>query len=282
MIASHITRSIRVGRFAANRLRAAMTGSVACLLIAATPGGARAGTQLDIRYDISVAKIAVGELVWTTTIGADRYVTAANGKASGVASMLFAGEGTVSATGKIANGLFDADSFKANLVQDDDKSNLSMTLDNGNVTDLVVTSSSAPKNRIPVTEQHKRGIVDPLTAMLIPASTVPAAPSREACTRILPIFDGNRRYDLALSFKRMATVKAETGYQGAAAVCAVKLRPISGYSADSKMMKYLTDGRDIEIWLAPVGGEKVLAPFQFSISSMLGDLLVQATRFAAR
>jgi hypothetical protein len=47
------------------------------------------------------------------------------------------------------------------------------------------------------------------------------------------------------------------------------------------MVKYLSEGRDIEIAFAPVAGTRVLAPFRVSIANMLGNLVVQASRFEA-
>ena len=45
------------------------------------------------------------------------------------------------------------------------------------------------------------------------------------------------------------------------------------------MIKYLSEGRDIEMALAPVAGTRLLAPFRMSIANMLGNLVVQASRF---
>jgi hypothetical protein len=44
-------------------------------------------------------------------------------------------------------------------------------------------------------------------------------------------------------------------------------------------VKFLTDGRDIEIALAPVAGTRVLAPFRVTVSNMLGNMVIQASRF---
>ena len=75
-----------------------------------------------------------------------------------------------------------------------------------------------------MTEAHRRGVIDPMTASLIrvPGNGDPFVP--EACQRKLAIFDGRMRYDLQLAFKRMDQVKAEKGYQGPVVVCAVLFR----------------------------------------------------------
>lgn len=126
--------------------------------------------------------------------------------------------------------------------------------------DHVTGSASQPsETRVPLTEAHRRNTVDPLTALLIPAAAG-GEPTRSACERTLPIFDGHRRYDLKLAFKRMDQVKADrrsTG--GPVVVCSVAFEPIAGHRTDSKLVKFLAHDREIELWLAPIAGTRLLA-----------------------
>jgi hypothetical protein len=52
--------------------------------------------------------------------------------------------------------------------------------------------------RIKVTDAHKRGVIDPLTAVLLPA---PKGLHPDSCKRTIPIYDGRDRYDLVLDYK---------------------------------------------------------------------------------
>jgi hypothetical protein len=153
-----------------------------------------------------------------------------------------------------------------------------MTVSGGAVVKLVAETPKPVADRVPITDAHRLGIVDPVTALLIPAAGRGAA-TREACERTLPVFDGRRRYDLTLTFKRMGKVKAEKGYAGPVAVCAVKFTARAGHRANSSLVKFLSEGRDIELWLAPVAGARLLAPYRVSVASMFGSLIVEATRF---
>jgi hypothetical protein len=149
------------------------------------------------------------------------------------------------------------------------------------VTALTAETSATNEERVPVTDADRKGIVDPLTAMLIRMEGTGEVVAADACKRTLPIFDGRRRFDLALSFKRIEQVKGGKGYAGPAVVCAVAFRPIAGHRRDSALLDYLTDGREIELVLAPVAGTRFLAPFRLSIASMLGNLVIEATGFTA-
>jgi len=104
----------------------------------------------------------------------------------------------------------------------------------------------------------------------------------EACQRTLPIFDGRRRYDLKLAFKRIDTVKADKGYQGPVVVCTMLYRPIAGHRPERPAIKYLVEQRDMEMWLAPIAGTRVLVPFRFSIPTPFGLGVLQATYFVAQ
>ena len=95
------------------------------------------------------------------------------------------------------------------------------------------------------------------------------------------MFDGRVRYDLRSEFKRIEMVKAERGYQGPAAVCAVYFEPISGYVPDRAVIKYLVALRDAEVWLAPIAGTRVLVPFRFSMPTPLGLGVLQAIQFVS-
>ena len=107
-------------------------------------------------------------------------------------------------------------------------------------------------DRVPVTNSNRQRIVDPLTALLFSAATAGEGLTQEACLRTLPIFDGHQRYDLKLAFKRMDKVTAEKGYAGPVVVCSVSYEPISGHRANIPLVKYLSEGREIEIALAPI------------------------------
>jgi hypothetical protein len=45
-------------------------------------------------------------------------------------------------------------------------------------------------------------------------------------------------------------------------VCSVGFEPIAGHLASAPLVKYLSEGREMEIALAPVDGTRLLAPFR--------------------
>jgi hypothetical protein len=251
--------------------------AITCL-ISGLDTAAHAQGRLKANYTISMTGVSIGHIAWSVTIGETRYTTSANGKASGVLSVLVNGEGAVDTRGNIDDGRLAPKFFTSNITDDEGKSELRLSFDDGVAKDLI---AQAPQktDRVPVTDAHRHGVVDPLTAMLIPAGADALAPAN--CNRVLPIFDGRRRYDLALLFKRIDKIKVERSYTGGVLVCGVILQPIAGYRADSMLVKYVAGRRDMELWFAPIAGTSFIAPIRVLMPTLIGKLEILAEQFDA-
>lgn len=252
-------------------------------LTGAAIGPAQAQGTLTAGYTISVARIPVGKLAWSADIGADSYDITGSGEASGIASFLASGKGTLATRGTVTDGRLSPTEFSSDITEDGGKLRQTMRLEQGNVTELTIDppAPAADPDRVALTAAHQQGVVDPLTAWLVPAAGAGDGLGREACERTLPVFDGQKRYDLKLAFRRMDKAKADKGYQGPALVCAVTLQPIAGHRPASSTVTFLAGGRDIELWLAPVAGTRLLAPIRVQVANMLGNIVVQAVEFQA-
>ena len=246
------------------------------------PGYAWAQATLEANYTIALAHIPIGSVTASADIGDSDYTITMSGRASGVLRVLASGEGSLTSHGDLKDGRPSPTSFSANTTADDDKLDVKMTIEDGTVKELTASAPPPAKDRVALTEAHRHGILDPLTALMVPAADTGNGLSEAACQRTLPVFDGRRRFDLKLAFKRMDVAKADKGYKGYGGpivVCSLTFQPVAGHRAGSPLIKYLSEGRDIEIAFAPVTGTHVLAPFRISIANMLGNLVVQADRF---
>ena len=245
-------------------------------------GIALAQGKLDARYSVTLAGLPVGMGGWLVDIGDEHFTAAANGATAGLMRVFASGHGESVARGTIAGGQFVASNYAANIFTDRKYDEIRMVIQSGTVKDLAVEPPTvATPERVPVTEAHRRGVWDPMTASLmrVPGAGDPLVP--QACQRTLAIFDGRMRYDLQLAFKRLDRVKSEIGYQGPAIVCAVQYLPIAGHVPERAAIKYLAGLRDMEMWLAPIFGTRVLVPYRVSIPTPLGTGVLQATQFVS-
>ena len=259
-------------RAAAILLRASV-----CLMVGAFGNSAHAQSRLKAHYTISMTGVSIGQIVWFVAIGEQRYTAFANGKASGVLSALVNGEGSVDTRGSVVDGRLTPKFFTSKITDDEGNSELRMNFDDGVVKELIAQEPPPRLDRVPVTDADRRGVADPLTAMLMSAGDDALAASN--CNHVLSVFDGRRRYDLALSFKRVDKIAIERSYSGFVLVCGVILQPIAGYRADSMLVKYVAGRRDMELWFAPIAGTSIIAPIRVTMPTLIGTLEIQADQF---
>jgi hypothetical protein len=157
-----------------------------------------------------------------------------------------------------------------------------VTLAGGNVKDAVIEPTPVfYPDRIPVTEAHRKNVSDPMSGALARVAGTGDVLSPEACNRKVSLFDGRLRYDLKLAFKRMDNVRAERGYAGPAAVCAIYFVPVAGYIPGRKAITYLVAQRDMEVWLVPIAGTRFVVPYRVAVPTPLGLGVLEATQFVA-
>ena len=256
---------------------AQVIGSAFALLTAALGNRAHAEGKLDASYTISFARIRVGDISATGVFGESEYVISARGRAGGIMKVLVDGEASFSTRGTVKDGYPVPTTFTSKIVSDAETSDVTMVLDEGSVKELAAAAPTK-SDRVPVTQANRQGIVDPLTALLFSAAAAGEGLHRDVCRHTLPIFDGQQRYDLKLAFKRMDKVAAEKGYAGPVVVCSVSYEPIAGHRA-YPLVKYLSEGREMEMALAPVAGTRLLAPFRMLVVSALANLVIEANQF---
>jgi hypothetical protein len=243
-------------------------------------GPAAAQGKLDAHYDVTLAGIPVGTGTWAVEILGDQYTAAAAGGTVGLLKAFARGTGSGASQGRVVNGALVPATYTATIASSKKSETIRMSLAGGNVKDFVIEPTPpVDAKRIPVTDAHKRGVFDPMTATLlhVPGTADPLGP--EACHASTGIFDGRMRYDLRLAYKRMETVKSGKGYHGPVVVCGIYFTPVSGYIPDRVAIKYLAAQRDMEVWLAPIAGTRVLAPYRLTIPTPLGTGKLEATQF---
>jgi hypothetical protein len=264
-------------------IRHAIRGAAAAVAMALVLGAvapADAQGKLDARYDFTLAGISVGRGSWVIDVGDDTFSASASGQTAGLMRVLASGRGQANARGAIVDGQIVPSTYRSNIFTDRRYDDVRMTISGGAVREFSAEPKMPPvPGRVPLTEAHRRGVTDPMSASLfrVPGSGSLFAP--DACPRKLAIFDGRMRYDLHLTFKRIERVKAEKGYQGNAVVCSVIFSPIAGHASDRAAIQYLANLREIEALMAPIAGTRVLAPYRVSVPTPLGTGVMQATQF---
>jgi hypothetical protein len=262
-----------------SRATAKLLVALVCVLLAA--GSARAQGSVKAHYTISMTGVSIGEIAWRIEIGETLYSTSASGNASGVLSVLMSGEGAVAAKGSLAADRLNPSSYTSTITDDDGTITLQMTFADGVATETITPQPPVHADRVPIADNDRRGVADPLSAVLLPAKLGGGALAASDCNRTLKIYDGRRRYDLALAYGRIDKITVARGYSGPILVCSVVLQPIAGYRADSMIVKYVAGRRNMELWFAPIAGTSIIAPVRVQMPTLIGTLKIQADQFEA-
>jgi hypothetical protein len=255
---------------------------LASVLAAAAASPTWAQGKLEARYSASLAGIPIGKGNWVIDIADNQYTATASGKTTGLLRAFTGGEGTCSAHGTLQAGRTVSSIYAATITGSKKNDETRLTINNGSIKDFTVDPpQDKDPERVPITEAHQHGVLDPMTASLMNVAGTGDPLSPEACQQSAAIFDGRLRYDLQLAFKRMDKVKADKGYAGPVVVCAVYFSPVAGYIPSRAAIKYIAKLRDIEVWMAPIAGTRVLVPFRVEGPTPIGRAVLEATEFVS-
>lgn len=241
-----------------------------------------AGTAdtVKVRYSVALLGLTLGTAHLTGSVTPASYRIEAAARLTGLASAMGKSSGAASASGAIANGRLAPATYATTAANSQETRTVRMAITGGAVSGLEVTPPFEDKpGRVPLTEAAKQNIVDPLGAVVM---TVPAGQpllGRAACDRAIPVFDGNTRFDVTLSFREVRHAKAR-GFDGDVVVCAARYTPLAGHRPDRKATKFMTENKDMQVWLAPVEGARVLLPFYISVATQIGTTTITAEEFS--
>jgi hypothetical protein len=134
----------------------------------------------------------------------------------------------------------------------------------------IVPTMLDPADTVPLTRDHIKSVLDPLSAIMVLTHTDASTP----CGRKVPIFDGKQRFDLDLRYARKEPVE---GLKETAIVCRVKYLPIAGYRANEETQA-LAATNGIEIAFRPVPSAKVMLPQRVSVPTAAGTAEIHLTK----
>lgn len=233
--------------------------------------------SLHVRYGVSLIGLPIGSASVNGTLNPQGYKLEATGKLTGLAGIIVNSKGAATSTGGIVDGKVSPATFAATAATSTYTLTIRMAMAKGNTTGVEITPPyQVMPDRVPLTEADKRGIIDPLSAFImpVPSDGDPAGPA--ACDRTLQLFDGGVRFDVVLTYTGTRQVKG-AGFSGPVAVCAARYRPIAGHRPDRPATKFMIANKEIELWLAPVEGTRYVFPYRLSVLSMIGTTVIEAT-----
>ena len=243
-------------------------GAVSHSLAAEWPANVRAV------YDINFNGFNVGAFEFQSQSEEESYTLTGNAKLTLLLGA-FKWIGETRSFGLISNPMPKPAAFIFDFKANSKAGSTKMDFANGVVAAVQHTPTPVPQPGIvPLRPQHLRGVLDPLSAIMVVARA-----STDPCDRRLPIFDGKERFDLVLSYKGQMKVNEQqpSGQPAMAHVCRVKYQPIAGHKAEIENSFMVTTDA-IEVALRPVPTANVLIPYQITIPTLVGYATIVAKR----
>lgn len=235
---------------------------------------AAAAQWLQITYAVSVRGFPVGTAKIAAEMQGERFSLSFSGGMSGLARLFSDARTTVTASGRVTADRLQPEEYSHVWTEGDDTETVAMRFAGRGVTDVTLNPPlDRPERFVPVTAAHKADALDVASAIVWPA---PGGLNRDVCARTLPLFDGKRRFDIALSFKRKEAFSARS-FAKAAMVCAIRYVPISGHKPKKETGAFVAGSRDAEVWVASVAPGYV-APVLIQLPTRIGRIVLKATR----
>jgi hypothetical protein len=236
--------------------------------------------SLNAQYAISLAGLPIGSADLTANIEGESYKMDVQARLTGLAGAITGGSGGAAAAGTVSGARPLPSSYAVTSRTSRDQRTVRLNLRSGNVVAVDIAPPVDDKeDRVPVRDVHKRGVLDPVSALLMPAFGRGEPVDPAICNRSLPVFDGAARFDVALSYAETRLVE-KPGYSGPVIVCNARYVPVAGHRPDRPGTKFMEDNRDLSVWLAPVDGTRVLMPMRISVRTTMGTSVIEATRWS--
>jgi hypothetical protein len=263
--------------------------ALAFLIAPCVPGDAQAPHLPKLKpvmttYDVYVGGIhfLTADILFQEEHG--RYQTHLHAHTAGYLYKILKWDGDISSQGRIEGDKFEPVAYQNLDVWRDKPKTTKLAFDRRGDIKAEFNPPSNDQGREPVTDDQKKGALDPVTALLQMLGHVAVDNS---CALSVPVFDGKRRFDLLGEDKGYEVVdeKDYGAYSGPARLCAVDFDMIAGDWTDRKKNRFWErengeKGRDaFHIWLASVAPEMPELPVRLESTSPFGDVIVHLTNW---
>ena len=235
--------------------------------------------QINAQFGISIAGIPVGKGSVKASVNGRHYAIDGSAMTSGVSKLFVDSKGRAVSKGKLHGDKVLPSMYALNSREQKIHNVVQIAMRSGNVSDF---SASPPlikaRDRVPLRRVHTRGIVDPLSALLMSVKSTKHRLGKTVCNQTIRMFDGRWRYNIELFYKGMTEVKSSSsqGYSGPATRCGARMRFVAGHRPGNKSTKFMESNKDLEVWFVPVANEPVVAAYRLQIGTVVGRLVLQA------
>ncbi|MCE9522743.1 MAG: DUF3108 domain-containing protein [Alphaproteobacteria bacterium] len=255
----------------ANPQVAAAQGAV----VAQAPG---ASSSIQLVWQVYLGGFNLGNIGIKSSFAGNGYSAVSRLKTAGVVNSFYEAIIDATSVGTIAGSGLQPQKYDSNT--NNEKQNQKVALAYSPSGIQLISDPPYNVDRFPVTEEQKRGTLDPLSGLVFSLSGVSITPDKP-CGETVKVFDGRRRYDIEFKFAGQDKLKTDGGYSGPAVKCTVTYKQLAGFKPNLNKGKALPV---ITAWFAAMdsdaGGpvKKFIVPVKIMTDTPYGVALAHARK----
>lgn len=238
----------------------------------------------ETRFSVRFTGIVIGRATFKISFDDSSYSLEGSGKTSGLVEWMAPASGTVKSSGILLENALKPKTHKASVFEKRKKpESVLLSFSDHAVANVKFETVKKKKPRIapkyvPVETRHMAAVIDPASSLIVPLSGEDAKDGAKVCNQKFPIFDGETRYDIKLSYKSTKPIKTD-GYDGHVYVCKMRYVPVAGHKKNHRSVREMAANKNMEIWLAPMQGVSVFTPIKIFVGTKYGNFTALPTYF---
>lgn len=237
----------------------------------------------ETRFSVKFGGVEVGIAKFKIQFDDTSYSLKGSGKTTGLVEWLAPSTGKFTSTGALKDDQLRPKIHQVSVKENKKKEeSVQLSFAGDRVTDVKIKANKKRKRvaprYVPIEAKHMAAVIDPVSTLIVPMSGAAAKDGRKVCNQRFPVFDGETRYDIKLSYKSTKKISTQ-GYNGNSYVCSMRYIPVAGHKKDHRNVKDMAKNKNMEIWLAPMEGVSVFTPIKIVIGTKYGRFVANPQYF---
>jgi hypothetical protein len=234
-------------------------------------------SKVSARYDISFNGLSIGTFRFNSEWTSRAYRLKAGARISLLNGILFEWKARTQSEGQLTSGGPRPRSYSFGYESGEKSGSVDLRFSGTSVSHVNVDPPPG-RNRVPVKPHHMRGVVDPLSSVILLSQLQRSDRGKRSCNETLRVFDGKMRYDLTLRYKQTRRVSS-SGYSGPAYVCSVNFKPLAGHKPNKEETNFFEKTDGIEVWLIPARQAGMYIPYHIRLPLPIGSATLTSESF---
>ena len=225
-------------------LPVAAVAEEASMVPAAAPAQAGPTSTVQLVWQVYLGGFNLGNVGIKTSFTGNSYSAVSRLKTAGVVNSFYEAIIDANSVGTVAPGSVLPKKYMSNTVNEKQSQKVDLTYTASGI--QLEAEPAYNTARFPVSEDQKRGTLDPLSGLVYSLSGVSQSAGKP-CGDTVKVFGGRRRYDIELKPAGTDSVKTDGGYSGPAQKCTIVYKQLAGFKPNLNKGKSIPV---ITVWFA--------------------------------